>query len=181
MVEYARKNPERLHIGIDSAARALEKISEKIHRRSEKGGLPNVLFLQASVEQMPSELDGVAGEVHVLYPWGSLLGAVAGGDPILLANLRRICKEGATLHVLIGTDAERDRAELERLGVEPLSLARIDSVLAPRYRAAGFEIAERGIVPPSDRARLQTTWGRRVGRREERVVFTILARTRGVR
>ncbi|MGH9970191.1 MAG: methyltransferase domain-containing protein [Pyrinomonadaceae bacterium] len=75
--QSARLNPKKFYIGIDPSPRPLEKISEKIHRRPAKGGLPNALFLQAAVEDLPGELDGVADEVHIHFPWGSLLGAVA--------------------------------------------------------------------------------------------------------
>ncbi len=50
----ARTNPDKFYIGIDVQPKGLEKISEKIHRKPEKGGLPNVLFVQASVEELPS-------------------------------------------------------------------------------------------------------------------------------
>ena len=46
----ARQNPKKFYIGIDANSRPLEKISEKIHRRASKGGLPNVLFIQSAVE-----------------------------------------------------------------------------------------------------------------------------------
>ena len=39
-----------------------------------------MLFIQAAVEDLPPELDGVADEVHVHFPWGSLLRAVATGE-----------------------------------------------------------------------------------------------------
>ncbi len=73
----ARQNLNKFYIGIDANPRPLEKISEKIHRKPTKGGLSNVLFIQAAVEDLPSELDGVADEVHIHFPWGSLL---RGGD-----------------------------------------------------------------------------------------------------
>jgi 16S rRNA (adenine(1408)-N(1))-methyltransferase len=53
--ESARQNARKFYIGIDASARPLEKISEKIHRKPAKGGLPNVLFLHAAVEDLPSE------------------------------------------------------------------------------------------------------------------------------
>jgi 16S rRNA (adenine(1408)-N(1))-methyltransferase len=59
----ARRNPRKFYIGIDANPRPLEKVSEKVHRRAAKGGLPNVLFVQAAVEDLPLELDGVADEV----------------------------------------------------------------------------------------------------------------------
>ncbi|MCA1626211.1 MAG: class I SAM-dependent methyltransferase [Acidobacteria bacterium] len=69
--QSARRNPNKFFIGIDANPRPLEKVSEKIHRKPSKGGLSNVLFLQSSVEDLPSELDSVADEVHVHFPWGS--------------------------------------------------------------------------------------------------------------
>ncbi|MFY9555380.1 MAG: methyltransferase domain-containing protein, partial [Blastocatellia bacterium] len=69
--QCARENPNKFFIGIDANPRPLEKVSEKIHRKPAKGGLTNVLFLQAGVEDLPSELDEVADEVHIHFPWGS--------------------------------------------------------------------------------------------------------------
>ncbi|MGH9881869.1 MAG: methyltransferase domain-containing protein, partial [Pyrinomonadaceae bacterium] len=78
--QCARQNPRKFFIGIDANPRPLEKISERIHRKPAKGGLPNVLFLQAAVEELPSELYGVADEVHIHFPWGSLLRALMLGE-----------------------------------------------------------------------------------------------------
>ena len=44
--QCARANPNKFFIGIDANPRPLEKVSEKINRNPEKGGLPNVLFLK---------------------------------------------------------------------------------------------------------------------------------------
>ena len=87
----AQRDPRTFYIGIDANRRPLEKISEKIHRRPDKGGLSNVLYVQASVEDLPAELDAIAAEVFVQFPWGSLLRGVAGGDETVLGNLRRLC------------------------------------------------------------------------------------------
>ena len=173
--QSARRNPDRFYIGIDPSARPLEKISEKIHRKPERGGAPNVLFIQAAVEDLPAELDGVADEVHVHFPWGRLLGAMAAGDRAALANLRRICTSGALLEVVIGLDPDRDRSEIERLGLQSLSRQWIDSVLAPKYRQAGFQVIERGTLSPEDWRDLQTTWAKRLQGRETRTIHYLVA------
>lgn len=173
--QSARRNPRKLYIGVDANPRALEKVSEKIHRKPAKGGLPNALFVQAAVEDLPPELDGVADEVHVHFPWGSLLRAVATGDQGVLENLRRICSPGALLEVVIGLDPEQDRGEMERLGLPPVSLAYIDSTLAPRYREAGFEVVERGLLAAPDWSRLQTSWAKRLQGGGNRSVFYVIA------
>lgn len=174
--QSARQNPNKLYIGIDSNARSLAKISEKIHRKPAKGGAPNVLFIQAAVEDLPSELDSVADEVHVHFPWGSLLRAVATGEIALLENLRRICAPGALLEIVIGLDPERDQTEIERLGLTPLSIAFIDQQLAPNYRSAGFETIERGIIPASEWPEFNTSWAKRLHGNEQRHITYLIAR-----
>ena len=172
----ARRNPDKFYIGVDANARPLERISEKIYRKPSKGGLPNVLFVQEAIEELPRELDGVAGEVHVHFPWGSLLRAVASGDVRSLQPLRRACSLGARLTVIIGLDPDRDHTEMLRLGLAPFSLAYIDSALAPRYRRSGFEVVERGILPPADWSKFETSWSRRLRGDGGRSVFYIHAR-----
>jgi 16S rRNA (adenine(1408)-N(1))-methyltransferase len=174
--QCARRNPAKFYIGIDANPRPLEKISEKIYRKPKKGGLPNALFLQAAVEDLPVELDGVADEIHVHFPWGSLLRALLLADQAVLGNLRRLCAEGALLEVIIGLDAERDRSELERLQIRQFSVEHIDSVLVPSYRQAGFEITERGERPPSDWPDLQSSWARRLEQSSSRSLIYIVGR-----
>lgn len=174
--QCARRNQKKFYIGIDANPRPLEKISEKIHRKPSKGGLPNVIFIQSAVEELPSELDGVADEVHVHFPWGSLLRAVATGNQAVLLNLRRICSSEALLEVVIGLDPERDRSEIERLGLQSISLEYIDSTLAAHYRKAGFEILERGMLSPSEWPKIQTSWAKRLKGNVGRSLIYIIAR-----
>ena len=174
--QSARQNPNKLYIGIDPNARPLEKIAEKIHRKPAKGGAPNVLFVQASVEDLPTELNGVADEVHVHFPWGSLLRAVATGDVAMLQNLRRICSPGALLEVVIGLDPARDQTEIDRLGLTSLSLEFIDKQLVPNYGAAGFEVIERGVLAASEWPEFNTSWAKRLQGNESRAITYLIAR-----
>jgi 16S rRNA (adenine(1408)-N(1))-methyltransferase len=174
--QSARRNPQKFYIGVDANPRPLEKVSEKVHRKPAKGGLSNVLFIQAAVEDLPTELDGVADEVHVHFPWGSLLRIVAAGEQEGLRNLRRICALGALLEVVIGFDPERDSSEIARLELPVLSLEHIDSVLAPEYRSAGFEIFERGIIASSEWPEFQTSWAKRLKGNTSRALIYLIAR-----
>ena len=160
--QSARENPNRFHIGIDASTSALEKISGKVFRKPAKGGLANVLFVQAAIEDLPSELDGIADEVHVHFPWGSLLHAVASGDLVALQGIRRMCAPDALLEVLIGLDPERDKSEIERLGLGPLTPEYVADVLIPNYRIAGFEVIENGVLAPSEWPLLESSWAARL-------------------
>jgi 16S rRNA (adenine(1408)-N(1))-methyltransferase len=174
--QSARADPTKFYIGVDANAKALEKISEKIYRKPAKGGLPNVLFVQAAVENLPAELDGVADEIHIHFPWGSLLRAVATGDPEVLGSLRRICAPDCVLEVVIGVDPVRDSGEIERLGLPELSRSYLESVLARKYSAAGFDVTETGALSQADWSRLQTSWARRLQVNTERAVIYLTAR-----
>jgi len=177
--QSARRHPDRFYIGIDAQSSAMEKVSEKIHRKPAKGGATNILFIQAAVEDLPSELDGVADEIHAHFPWGSLLRALALGDKVVLRNLRRACAPGAWLEVVIALDPERDRAEIERLGLSPLSIEFLETTLIPRYRAADFEVVEYGSLPPSEWPQLQTSWAKRLRSATSRQLSFLIARAVG--
>ena len=174
--QSARLNPSKFFIGIDANPKALEKISEKIYRKPAKGGLPNVLFLQAAIENLPAELDGLADEIHIHFPWGSLLRAVATGDADVLSKLRRICAPACLLEIVIGLDLERDRTEIERLGLPALSNEYLETVLIDRYRAAGFEVLEKGALSQADWSHLQTSWARKLSGNADREVVYLIAR-----
>ena len=171
----ARANPNKFYIGIDANAKPLEKISMRATRKVKKGGLPNAMFVQAAIEDLPAELDGTADEIHIHFPWGSLLKAVATADEKVLASLRRIAAPSCLLEIVIGIDPIRDRTEIERLGVPPLSSEYLKNTLIPRYLAAGFDAIESGVLNPAQWSKLETSWARRLrGNDEREVVYLIL-------
>lgn len=172
--QSARANPAKLYIGIDANPKPLEKISMKATRKPAKGGADNVLFVQAAVENLPAELNHIADEVHVHFPWGSLLRGVATGDPQIVEGLRRIMVGGGLLEVVIGVDAERDRSEIERLGLPELSLDYLTSTLSPKYAAAGLVITEQNLLSSHEWPHLHSSWARRLsGNDSRRVVYFI--------
>ena len=173
--QSARANPSKFYIGIDANAKPLEKISMKATRKPAKGGLPNVLFVQAAIENLPEELNETADEIHIHFPWGSLLRAVALGDETVLRNLRHICAPECLIEIVIGIDEERDKSEIERLDLPKLSTDFLENILIPNYRAAGFEIMESGILTAADWSKLETSWARKLqGGSNRRVTYLIL-------
>ena len=174
----AQENPNKFFIGIDANTKPLEKISMKATRKIAKGGLPNVLFVQAAVENLPEELNEAADEIHIHFPWGSLLRAVIVGNESVLQSLRRICAPDCFVEIVIGIDEERDKSEIERLELPQLSPNYLEDVLMPKYETAGFEIQESGILSSSDWSKLETSWARRLQAGENRqVTYLILQAT----
>jgi 16S rRNA (adenine(1408)-N(1))-methyltransferase len=172
----ARANPDKFYIGIDVQRKGLEKVSEKVHRKPDRGGLPNLLFVHAPVEELPPELDHSADEIHIHYPWASLLRAVAVGDREVLAGLWRIAAPGAWLEVLIGIDDARDSAEARRLELPPLTEDYFRSELTPRYAMAGFDVRESGTSAPTEWPHIDTTWAKRLRNNNHRRLLFLVAR-----
>ena len=141
--------------------------------------MPNVLFVQAAVEMLPAELEGLANDVYINFPWGSLLRVLALAEESSLKNLRAICAPGARLKVFLGIDSERDRAEIERLGLPILSADYADAVLVVKYRKAGFEIVDIESSPSSRLPEMQTSWARRLQGSSTRSFLRIEARAIG--
>ncbi len=174
----AHENPRKFYIGIEANPQPLAKVSEKLHRKPTKGGTPNALFLHAAVETLPPELNGAADEVHVHFPWGSLLRAVATGDAALLRSLRRVCAPDAMVEIVIGIDPKRDQAEIAQLGLPALTKEYLENTLAPRYEANGFEVVEHGVVDAGEWPKLRTSWAKRLDGGTERALMYLIVRAR---
>ena len=76
----ARSDPGAFVIAIDADARAMADASRRAARSPSRGGLGNVTFLATGVEQVSTQLDGIADLVAVTFPWGSLLRGALGLD-----------------------------------------------------------------------------------------------------
>ncbi len=174
----AQMNPHKFYIGIDANAAPLEKISMKATRKPAKGGLANVLFIQAAIEDLPEELNASADEIHIHFPWGSLLRAVAVGDEAALAALKRIAAPECILEIIIGIDETRDKTEIERLELPRLSAEYLQKTLIPKYEQAGFEILQSGVLNPSQWSRLETSWARKLQSNDNRKCVYLVLRTR---
>ena len=173
--QSARENPPKFYLGIDANAKPLEKISTKATRPPAKGGAPNLMFVQAAIEDLPAELNDTADEIHIHFPWGSLLRAVASGDVEVLKNLHRVSAPGCLLEVVIGIDPVRDQTEVARLELPPLSADYIRTVLTSKYQTAGFKIRECGNGAPAEWAHLKSSWARRLQHNDRREVVYFIA------
>ena len=170
----ARANPKKFYIGVDANVKPLEKPSMKATRKPAKGGLPNAMFVQAAVEDLPDEFDGSADEIHIHFPWGSLLKAVTTGDEKVLTSLRRIAAPGCLLEIVVGIDPIRDKSEIERLDIPELTPIFLHSYLFPKYLQARFQLLEHQKLKHREWSKLETSWSRKLQGGADRTVFFLL-------
>lgn len=167
----ARQQPERLFIGVDANVSALRELSG----RAVRSRMRNLVFVRAAAEDLPPELAGVADRVSVVLPWGSLLAAVARPIPAALQGIRRLCRQGARLTVVLAIDPSRDGGEAARLGLPALDDEHFDGPLAAAYAAAGFAIESVRSLTAADLAGWPSTWARRLAHAHPRSVFQLRA------
>jgi len=115
VLRTARANPKTLVIGIDANAEGMRERSHRAAAKPARGGTPNAVFVHASVEALPDELEGLATRVTILFPWGSLLRAVWTGE---MAAIERLARPGASIEAVVAI-SPRDRTAFEGLPSEP--------------------------------------------------------------
>jgi 16S rRNA (adenine(1408)-N(1))-methyltransferase len=134
-------------------------VSRRAAGKPSRGGLANVRFGRLALADAPGALAGLADELTVMLPWGSLLQAVALGTAEL-GHLRGLCQPGARLDVVFGYGAASERAAIAALGL-PAPEALSPIALAGRYRQVGLAVEVRPIAL-DDVAALPTTWARKL-------------------
>ncbi|MBS0286069.1 MAG: class I SAM-dependent methyltransferase [Proteobacteria bacterium] len=172
VIKCARDNADKFFIGIDAAAENLSHNSQKAAKKPQKGGLPNVLFVHANVETLPQELNGVATEITINLPWGSLLKAVATPDLAILKGIAKLCKTGANLRVIFGYDLANEKKTIEELGLPLITSAYLDNTLTCAYREAGFDITW-CYLSQDELKQLPTAWAKKLAYGKERQFIQI--------
>jgi trans-aconitate methyltransferase len=93
----ASQRPDWFVIGLDSCRENLRE-----HSRAE---LPNLLFVIASAQDLPHELNGLISHVTINFPWGSLLESLLRGDPRLMRGLAAVLQPPAALEIRLNGGA----------------------------------------------------------------------------
>ena len=166
MLPRARREPDALVIGIDAAATAMTESSLRAARPERKGGLPNARFGVAAAERPPGALTGIAAEVTITMPWGSLLrGALALDDACdASAGIAALVAPGGAVRMLLSIDPR------DGLALPALEDVALDD-LAAGWRRHGLTLAD---LAPADDAVIGasgSSWARRLGAGRDRVAW----------
>ena len=91
------QNHQDFFIGLDACRENL--------RENSRDCLANALYLIASAQSLPAGLDGLADQITINFPWGSLLRSLLEGDTALLDGLTRIARPDAELTIRLNGGA----------------------------------------------------------------------------
>ncbi len=166
--QLARAHPTWLCIGIDANAQRLRDASFRAGRKPPRGGISNIWFLRAAVETLPGTFGSLADEIHIHFPWGSLLQATLRPDPFVLMRIAQIGRPGATVTVQINATILDDPRVCARFAL-PLGAGTMTTRLYEGYAAAGIRLEYAGISCGGS----QTSWNGRLNRGRSGYIFSL--------
>jgi 16S rRNA (adenine(1408)-N(1))-methyltransferase len=158
VAHLARCSPERLVIGIDTCRENLNQVSRK--------SLPNALYLLANAEALPVELSGLASHITVNFPWGSLLTGLLESGSKVIGNLRMIAQPGATLAIVLNSNARLK---------EGLSLEQGGAMVRQALQMSGFDVKPPVTLDAMALRHFPTTWAKRLGYGRDPKALSLIA------
>jgi 16S rRNA (adenine(1408)-N(1))-methyltransferase len=159
VVARARREPGALVIGMDASAAGMAEESRRAARPQKRGGLPNALFVVAVAECPPVELQGIADDLTILFPWSSLLRGVLALDGAAADGIAGLVRDGGRVDALVSI-TERDG-----LGLAPLR-AEDGPRIAGRWASHGLTLVAFEPATAEEIAATGSTWARRLGAAE---------------
>ena len=144
-LHHARAFPSHFVIGVDSCR-------ENLHEHS-RANLTNLLFVIASAQSLPHELNGLASHITINFPWGSLLESLLGGDTNLLHGLESISRASTTIDIRLNSGA---------LAETGTTLQRGTKTIHANLLRSGWHIKTPIAIDKTALRKFPSTWAKRL-------------------
>jgi hypothetical protein len=141
----AERDPRRFVIGVDSCR-------ENLHEHS-RAKLPNALFVIASAQDLPRELNGLVTHITINFPWGSLLQSLLAGDPRFICGLQAISRARASLDLRLNGGALVEAGKTLEAGTDRIFY---------NLLGAGWQLERPSIMDTCALKQFPTTWAKRL-------------------
>ena len=153
----AHKHPNWFIIGVDACRENLREHSQ--------AKLQNMLFIIASAQNLPKELNGQIPHITINFPWGSLLESLLKNDPLLMRGLDSISHSAASLDLHLNAGALAEAGTQLEVGVEQI----YNNLLQ-----AGWRVKTPIMMNPEALKTFPSTWAKRlaIGRNPRAVKLT---------
>ena len=141
----AEKHPDWFVVGVDSCR-------ENLHEHSQTK-LKNLLFVIASAQNLPPELEGLVSHITVNFPWGSLLGSLLAGDSKLMCGLKLISRQRASLELRLNGGALAEAGKTLEAGTDKIHYNLLQ---------AGWQIERPVLMDAGALKTFPSTWAKRL-------------------
>jgi len=141
----ADKHPDWFMIGVDSCRENLREYS--------RTKLQNMLFVIASAQDLPTELDGLISHITINFPWGSLLESLLMDDSNLLRRLEFISRSATSIDLHLNGGAMAEAGTDLETGAEQV----YNNLIRSRW-----QIERPAIMNANALRSFPTTWAKRL-------------------
>ena len=141
----AEERPDSLIIGVDSCRENLREYSQ--------AKLQNMLFIIASAQSLPNELNGLISQITINFPWGSLLESLLIDDSKLMRGLESISRSNTSMDVRLNSGALAEAGTTLEAGAEKIYSNLIRS---------GWQIESPVLINANTLRSFPTTWAKRL-------------------
>ncbi len=132
-------------IGVDSCRENLREHSQ--------AKLQNILFIIASAQDLPNELNGRVSQITINFPWGSLLESLLINDSKLMCGLKSIARSTTSIDLRLNGGALAEAGTTLEVGTEKIYENLIRS---------GWQIESPVVINTNALRSFPTTWARRL-------------------
>jgi hypothetical protein len=141
----AERHPRGFIIGVDSCRENLRE-----HSRAK---LPNLLFVIASAQDLPRELDGLISHITINFPWGSLLESLLVSDSKLMHGLKSASRAGASLSLRLNGGALAETGKTLEAGTDKIFY---------NLLGAGWQLEQPVLMDAGALKKFPSTWAKRL-------------------
>ena len=142
---FAQARPDWFIIGVDACRENLLDHSQ--------AKLRNLLFVIASAQALPRELDDCASQLTINFPWGSLLESLLAGDHRLMRGLESISRGNGSLELRLNGGALAEAGTVLDAGTEKIH---------DNLRGAGWQTGVPVVMDAQLLRRFPSTWAKRL-------------------
>lgn len=141
----AKEHPDWFVIGMDSCRENLREHSQT--------KLQNILFIIASAQDLPKELNGLISHITINFPWGSLLQSLLTCDARLMRGLESLSRATTSFDLRLNGGALAEAGMTLQAGVEKIYNHLIRS---------GWQIKNPATMNAAALRSFPTTWAKRL-------------------
>ena len=142
---HAEQHPNWFVIGIDSCRENLRE-----HSRAK---LQNMLFVIATAQNLPKELNGLISHITINFPWGSLLESLLATDPMLMRGLKSVSRSRASLKLRLNSGALAETGRTLETGTDRIYYNLLQ---------AGWQLEHPTLMDASALKKFPSTWAKRL-------------------
>jgi hypothetical protein len=141
----AEEHPSWFVVGVDTCRENLREHSQ--------AKLQNLLFLIASAQGLPWELNGLVSHITINFPWGSLLASLLAADPKLMRGLKSVSRPRASLNLRLNGGALAEAGKTLEAGTDRIFY---------NLLGAGWQLEQPVMMDASALKNFPSTWAKRL-------------------